>query len=153
MIACPVSSSQDGLYMTLQSGVSKVITSEDELNILQRGRNDIIYFTKVSCKPLSLIFEENKITWIDFFSLDVEGSELTVLESIDWGKVHIEVLIVETGKHKEGGLLNSLVDKDAAVEKLLIEKAGMVKLATLGSEVPKCQIMLKKMKPGYVLHE
>ena len=33
---------------------------------------------------------------IDFFSLDVEGSELDVLEGINFSKHHIEYLLIET---------------------------------------------------------
>ena len=32
---------------------------------------------------------------IDFFSIDVEGAELELLEAIDWDHVRIDVLLVE----------------------------------------------------------
>lgn len=50
----------------------------------------------VPCKPLSAVFEEHGIRHISFFSLDVEGGELGVLQTIDWTRVAIEVLMVET---------------------------------------------------------
>jgi hypothetical protein len=34
-------------------------------------------------------------TRINFFSLDVEGAELKVLQTFDWSKVKIDVLMVE----------------------------------------------------------
>lgn len=35
---------------------------------------------------------------IDFFSLDVEGAEMHILESLDWGNVTIDVIMVEEDK-------------------------------------------------------
>mgnify|MGYP001307621246 CR=1 FL=1 len=39
---------------------------------------------KVKVKKLSNVLNEKNIKYIDFFSLDVNGSELDVLESFDW---------------------------------------------------------------------
>merc|ERR1711933_26716 len=51
---------------------------------------------KVPCGPLGpmleYVFQGQPIT---FFSLDVKGSELSVLETIDFNKVFIEVLMIE----------------------------------------------------------
>eukprot|EP00953_Heterococcus_sp_UTEX-ZZ885_P039399 20192-Heterococcus_DN1.PRE.7 len=68
----------------------------------------------VPCRPLSAMLKQHGVTHIDFFSasfsmlavrcatvvlmvhsLDVEGAELTVLKTIDFSNVHIEVLIWE----------------------------------------------------------
>ena len=51
-----------------------------------------------------------KIAAIDFFSLDTEGGELSVLETMDWG-IPIRVLLVE--------LDASNTTKDESVRKLL----------------------------------
>ena len=32
---------------------------------------------------------------VDFFSLDIEGAELSVLETLPWDKVNIEMVMVE----------------------------------------------------------
>jgi hypothetical protein len=50
----------------------------------------------VTCHPLSVMLEEVGVTRINFFSLDVERSELKVLVTFDFDKVKIDVLIVET---------------------------------------------------------
>ena len=60
-------------------------------------------------------------TTIDFFSLDVEGAELKVLESIDFGKLNIRTLTVEY-EHVEGG---------KAVLEDLLNKNGMNKYKTI----------------------
>tara|TARA_B100000575_G_C23054850_1_gene607226 strand:+ start:184 stop:873 length:690 start_codon:yes stop_codon:yes gene_type:complete len=51
----------------------------------------------VKAKTFNQIMDEiNLKDKIDFFSLDVEGSELEVLEGIDFNKHHIEYLLIET---------------------------------------------------------
>lgn len=49
----------------------------------------------VNCLPLMQILEENKITHVDYLSLDTEGGELEILKSIDYDKIDIEVIDVE----------------------------------------------------------
>jgi hypothetical protein len=57
-------------------------------------KNGIV--TPISCIPLSTILKFAKITHVNFFLLDVEGGELAILRSIDWGSVKFDVLAVET---------------------------------------------------------
>lgn len=45
------------------------------------------------CKPMSKYLKGMKI--INFFSLDVEGAELEVLETIDFTSVHIDMFLIE----------------------------------------------------------
>ena len=54
---------------------------------------------KVKTNTLSRIFQERQIRYIDFFSLDVEGGELDVLQTIDWGNVSIYLICIELDKH------------------------------------------------------
>lgn len=49
----------------------------------------------IDAVPLQQLLDKYKLTVINYFSLDVEGSELSVLKSIDWDKVLIEVIDVE----------------------------------------------------------
>lgn len=46
-------------------------------------------------KPLKDIFNEQKITFIDYCNIDVEGGEIGVLKSIDFSKVRISLFTVE----------------------------------------------------------
>ena len=59
----------------------------------------------VETATLSSIFLKNNITYIDFFSLDVEGGELEVLQTIDFTKVEIYVICIEltnkNGEHEQ----------------------------------------------------
>ena len=53
---------------------------------------------KVEAMPLSTILSRYGFEQIDLFSLDVEGGELSVLQSIDFGKLSIGALMIESDK-------------------------------------------------------
>ncbi|KAH3891719.1 hypothetical protein DPMN_015825 [Dreissena polymorpha] len=38
---------------------------------------------------------------VDYFSLDVEGAELYILEAIDWNQIDIDVFTIETDQHRD----------------------------------------------------
>lgn len=50
---------------------------------------------KVKCKTLQRILDEEKISKIDYLSIDTEGSELPILRSIDFSKTEIDLISVE----------------------------------------------------------
>lgn len=50
---------------------------------------------QVPCMQVTKLFLEKKIDHVDVFFLDVEGGELAVLQTIDWGKVDIDMFVVE----------------------------------------------------------
>jgi len=52
--------------------------------------------TEVPCVSLAEIFEYAHVKHIDFFVLDVEGAELSILKTVPWGKISFNVLVVET---------------------------------------------------------
>lgn len=49
----------------------------------------------INSLKLNDIFKENNINYIDFFSLDVEGSELEVLKTIVWENIDIYLICIE----------------------------------------------------------
>lgn len=57
--------------------------------------NDDSAYTAIPCKPMSDWLKESGIARIDYFSLDTEGYEYRVLETIDWQYNSIRVLSVE----------------------------------------------------------
>jgi len=63
----------------------------------------------VKCDTLKNVLRTANVTYIDFWSLDVEGGELDVLDSMDWS-IPVCVLLVERNAN------------DDAIELLLIEK-------------------------------
>ena len=48
---------------------------------------------QVQCFPIFSILTALNVTTVDYFSLDVEGNEFDVLETIPWDKVDIKVNI------------------------------------------------------------
>ena len=102
------------------------------------------------CRSMSSIFLEANVTVIDFFSLDVEGAEYDVLKSIDFTRVRINVLMVES---------NMLGNRDPAVphyynSTLKMEKitalltsgpAKMIKLPVEGKLLPACVRKRKRL--------
>jgi len=99
----------------------------------------------VPCRTMGSILTEHNVTTIDFFSLDVEGSEADVLETIDFSRVKIKVMIVEIDFL---GKRNSSVDlsynqtrseiKMRRIHDILTQRAGMLPMATEGALVPEC---------------
>jgi len=47
---------------------------------------------KVNTKKLETIFDENKISHVNYLSIDVEGAEFEVIKSINFDKVFIDVI-------------------------------------------------------------
>ncbi len=70
---------------------------------------------KVHCGPLKSYLQALDIVHIDFFSLDVEGAELLVLQNFDFKAVTIDVIIVEcqNANHKADD------EKNLAVRQIL----------------------------------
>lgn len=62
-------------------------------------RNSSVY--KVKSKRMDTILHENNIKYIDLFTIDVEGGELVVLETMDWNIPVYCVVIELDGNNKE----------------------------------------------------
>lgn len=80
---------------------------------------------QAACVPLQLILDVTGLLDIDLFSLDVEGAELAVLETIDWSITNIYVILVELDN------LNS--EKDQAVRDFLLARGFRNALDVHGS--------------------
>ena len=74
------------------------------------GQPDGRSVVTVGCTPLTSLLDRidpptdptNSTRYmIDFFSIDVEGAELELLEAIDWDRVRIDVLLVEVNDNHE----------------------------------------------------
>ena len=91
---------------------------------------------EIHCGPLSYYLDQLGIDDIDFWSLDVEGSELDVLQTVDFDKVSIDVIIAEN--------TNRLPGKEKLAEEVrsyLLQKGYLV-LKSVG--VHKSDIFLRK---------
>jgi FkbM family methyltransferase len=67
---------------------------------------------KVQTKKLETIFFENKITHVNYLSIDVEGAEFEVIKSIDFNNVFIDIICFE----------NNYNDSSIPIVKYLEEK-------------------------------
>lgn len=73
---------------------------------------DLKNTTPIQCEPLrDILSKHSDIQYFDIFSLDVEGAELEVLQSIDFTKTGFGVILIEADEHSS--------DKNYAVQKLL----------------------------------
>lgn len=55
----------------------------------------------VRCRPLRDILSEHNVAFVDVFSLDVEGGEVSVLQSIDFDKFAFGVAAIETNGQRD----------------------------------------------------
>jgi len=63
----------------------------------------------VKCVPLSTIITETNVKHVNLFILDVEGAELSVLQSIDFNEVVFDVIVVEVElKNRADGYMLSV---------------------------------------------
>ena len=94
----------DKVSSAIDSGQIKLDTDDLELRDVLKPNLESIQSTssqrftisKVSCLPLQRIIDAVGVRHINFFVLDVEGGELSVLSTIDWNKTVFDVLCIET---------------------------------------------------------
>jgi FkbM family methyltransferase len=68
----------------------------EELERLQESGE--AYTIMVPCLPLQDLLDRHGLPEVDFLSLDVEGAELSVLQSVDWSRTVIRVITVESNR-------------------------------------------------------
>lgn len=78
----------------------------DRIQRLLNGSKGISSFEilKVTCYNVNLLLEESGISHINFLSIDTEGGELEILQSIDYSKYQIDVIAVEDNYGNPGFL-------------------------------------------------
>ena len=62
------------------------------------GTKEIV---KIKSKPLSKIFNEYNVKKVDYLSIDTEGSEFEILNSINFNEVDIRVISTENSSQKD----------------------------------------------------
>jgi FkbM family methyltransferase len=70
----------------------------------------------VPCVSLGAILKTIGMTHLDYFSLDVQGSELTVLKSIDWDFTSIYVMLIEFEKASDDYEIRAFLRSKGFVE-------------------------------------
>ena len=97
-------------------------TGKERANyVVEQKYSKMIDHYKIKTLPLKEIFQQNDIpeTGIDFLAIDVEGHELTVLQSNDWQAYRPFLIAMESLMSKENGYDVRYLDRDPAVKYLL----------------------------------
>ena len=74
---------------------SRTEISDDLYNFFAKGDPDVIRKIKVQCFPLQAVLDALNMPKIDYFSLDIEGSEYDVLKTLDFRETNISLLGIE----------------------------------------------------------
>jgi FkbM family methyltransferase len=80
---------------------------------------------KVPCVPLQKLLDKHGITHVDYLSLDVEGGEAAVLDSIDFDNVTIDVMTIED--HWDNETIHKCIEK--------LTTLGYKQVARLGHDI------------------
>lgn len=100
-------------YANMLSGMSDKYHAQHKERIIGEvhyyGGN--IHNITVPVRTLQSIFDEHNITEIDFCSIDTEGSELSIVKSINFDKTLVKVFIIENN-YKETDIEEFLKTKD-----------------------------------------
>jgi len=98
---------------------------------------------EIHCGPLQYYLDALEIRHIDFWSLDVEGSELKVLETVDFERTHIDVIIAESANR-----LSHLpeIQKKVKDVRLYLQRRGYLMIRSV--KVPKSDVFLHRRACG-----
>jgi len=121
-------SSADDLNKVAISGRPEFFADNFARTFHENKRPDQIETVDVPCNPMAHILEKNQITHIDFWSLDVEGGEVSVLQTVDFTAVEISVILIENAEDDESDRKRKLV---AEMHEIL-KRGGMQPLARVG---------------------
>jgi len=111
---CKTSHPMEVQFEVMEYPAISGIIEEDGKSARQKGYalkdNPIKNVVTVHCFPLYSILMAIGNPTVDYFSLDVEGTELGILESIPWDKVDIRILQIEY-THVDDNRLAAIMDK------------------------------------------
>jgi hypothetical protein len=86
-------------------------THIDRINTEVSSMNQIVTDIEVRCYDINKLLVDNKLTNIDFLSIDIEGGELEVLKSINYNQIEIGIILVENN-YKDQNLRSFLESKE-----------------------------------------
>lgn len=108
----------------LFSGLSGLIENYDaqhkqRIKELVKKTGGYTKIIDVQCYPLMSLLDKHNITHIDFLSIDTEGGEFDILQSIDFEKIYIDVITVENN-YKDTRLRELLTKKGFVFQTKLV---------------------------------
>ena len=104
---------KSGVVKFLRDGFQNIMIDESAA-----AKADPSTIHTMPCRHLSDIFTKHKIEHIDFWSLDAEGAELQILQTVDFTKVEISSIMIECQDEK---CYEERSKKGAGIHKLLID--------------------------------
>ena len=93
---------ENGFNINLMSGVSATWRWQYAPDSIQQYHKTI----NVMCINIQDIFDHFRLAMIDYFSVDCEGCELSVISAIKWDRMTIRVLHVEMGDESDQQILD-----------------------------------------------
>ena len=79
-----------------------ILDTNKNLNGVDKGQHDLVSaalnagkLRKLTCVPTQFVLDKHRIKHVGYFSLDVEGHELAVLQGIDWTKTKVDIFSLE----------------------------------------------------------
>jgi len=103
------SDSEKKLYFIDELNTQNTL-DENQLDFLKNQHNirdNEITEKMIKTKNLNSILNDFKFYNIDFMNLDIEGHELKVLKTIDFGRIYIKYLCIEMIDHNKESSLNN----------------------------------------------
>ncbi|CAL4083176.1 unnamed protein product, partial [Meganyctiphanes norvegica] len=89
------------ILRSISSAPMSTLASHDQRVNMTKGSSVMSStFTSVQCLPLSSILTALKVRHIDLLSLDVEGAELDILNTLDFSLFTIDVIFIEVLSNK-----------------------------------------------------
>ncbi|XP_076082327.1 uncharacterized protein LOC143053412 [Mytilus galloprovincialis] len=112
MVNACVSKSLPSMSFVLAGGITSAKETLTERHRKRIVRDKITYgkhknwahaseTVKVDCLTFRQLMRTVGRNSIDYFSLDVEGAEMHILNSIEWEEINIDVFTIETDQHRE----------------------------------------------------
>ena len=111
----PYAEEVDFLNAGQVGGIAEIPASEQLRNLRRGTDKKLVYPGTAQCFPLYDILEAVGNLVVDFFSLDVEGAEQGVLETIAWDKVDIKLILVEIEHSDKNAIVTFMKSKDYVV--------------------------------------
>ena len=105
-----------GTGMAATFGGSAQVLDHSTSEGIARKRHE--HTIELRCVTLSSVLQRANVKHVDFLSLDVEGHELSALQSLDFARTTVDIIMVETLSSKAA----------AAVDRLLVDTHGYRKL-------------------------
>lgn len=104
-------------YVFDSHGLS-TLSREEALSREKFGSFKIKEIIKIRSQRINTVIAENFESYPDFLSIDIEGLDLDVLQSLDFNLYPIPAICVETVSYAE----NHLRQKDYSIEEFLLQK-------------------------------